>query len=184
MTRSQFVAKHRHGQSPERQAKANQFNKTKIALVVSSCLLGSSLSHAQSSADQAENSASGEVLEEIIVRGQRNALNRSLDIKRQSQQVMESITADDIGKMPDQNVTESLQRLTGIQIDREGGEGTKVRIRGLDQNVTLLNGETFLTGLEYFQLGEARVEFTNSLEGIPSELLGGVDVYKLSLIHI
>jgi iron complex outermembrane receptor protein len=178
MTRSQFVARKRHGQSSSRPAKTNQFTKTKVALVVSSCLLGSGLSHAQTSTDPTGERASGEVLEEIIVRGQRNALNRSLDIKRQSQQVMESITADDIGKMPDQNVTESLQRLTGIQIDREGGEGTKVRIRGLDQNVTLLNGETFLTGLEYFQLGEARVEFTNSLEGIPSELLGGVDVYK------
>lgn len=117
-------------------------------------------------------------MEEIIVRGVRSSLQRSVDIKRDAQQIVESVTADDIGKMPDQNIAESLQRLTGVQIDRNAGEGTRVRIRGLSQNLTLLNGETFFTGLEYFQLGENRTEFKDSLEGVPAELLGGVDVFK------
>ncbi len=122
--------------------------------------------------------AQDQMEEEVIVRGIRSSLERSLDIRRESTQLVEAITADDIGKMPDQNITESLQRLPGIQIDRRDGEGTRVRIRGLDQNVTLLNGETFTSGLEYFQLGEWKQEFDSSLEGIPSELLGGVNVYK------
>ncbi len=125
----------------------------------------------------AQNNESG-VVEEVLVRGIKGSLERSIDVKRNSSQLVEAITADDIGKMPDQNVAESLQRLPGIQIDRNNGEGTKVRIRGLDQNITLLNGGTFISGMEYFQLGEAKQEFDSSLEGIPSELLGGVEVYK------
>ena len=56
--------------------------------------------------------------------------------------------------------------------------GTKARIRGLDQNVTLLNDDIFLSGLELYTQGEGNVRETDSLEGIPSELLGGIDVYK------
>ena len=116
--------------------------------------------------------------DEIVVTGFRQSLADALANKRNSNLIIESITAEDIGKFPDQNIAESLQRLPGIQIDRENGQGTKVRIRGLDQNAIVLNGETFLTGLEAFTLGEGSDRFTDSLESIPSELLGGVDVYK------
>ena len=118
------------------------------------------------------------VLEEVIVRGIKSSLERSIDIKRDSSQMVEAITADDIGKMPDQNITESLQRLPGVQIDRRDGVGTQVRIRGLNQNITLLNGESFFSGMENYQLGESQIQQQNSLEGVPSELLGGVEVYK------
>ena len=150
-------------------ANSNQFRKKIIATSISSCLLASVGVVAQD--DQV-------VEEEVLVRGIKSSLEHSLDIKRNSNQIVEAITADDIGKMPDQNVAESLQRVPGVQIDRRDGEGTKVRIRGLDQNITLLNGETFTSGLEYFQLGEWKQEFDGSLEGVPSELLGGVEVIK------
>jgi outer membrane receptor protein involved in Fe transport len=117
-------------------------------------------------------------LEEVIVRGLRDSMSRSLDIKRDAIQIVEVVTADDIGKMPDQNITETLQRLTGIQIDRRGGEGTEVRIRGLDQNITLLNGNAFTLGMEYYQMNEWQQEYDNSLESAPSELLAGVEIYK------
>ncbi|VUD62491.1 Colicin I receptor [Thalassocella blandensis] len=145
-------------------------------LLLASMISSLVAAHATAQEQASDNDSLRE--EEVIVRGFRNALSTSMDLKRDSTQLMEAITAEDIGKMPDQNIAESLQRLTGIQIDRNDGEGTKVRIRGLDQNITLLNGDTFLSGLEYFQLGEARVEFNDSLESIPSELLGGVEVYK------
>ena len=83
----------------------------------------------------------------IIVTGFRASLENALNAKRDSNLIIESVTAEDIGKFPDQNVAESLQRLPGIQIDRENGQGSKVRIRGLDQNVTLLNGELFVISL-------------------------------------
>jgi TonB-dependent receptor len=117
-------------------------------------------------------------VEEVVVTGFRASLANALNLKKNSDQIIESITAEDMGKFPDQNIAESLQRLPGVQIDRENGQGTKVRIRGLDQNVTLLNSDTFLSGLEAFRLGEGNAKQTNSLEGIPSDLLAGVDVIK------
>lgn len=117
-------------------------------------------------------------IDEVIVTGFRASLADALNAKRESNLIIESITAEDIGKFPDQNIAESLQRLPGVQIDRENGQGTKVRIRGLDQNVTLLNGDIFVTGLEIFRLGEGNIRQDSSLEGIPSELIGRVDVYK------
>ncbi|MCG8440217.1 MAG: TonB-dependent receptor [Caulobacterales bacterium] len=128
-------------------------------------------------AQDAAGEEAGEA-EVIVVTGFRQSLADALSNKRNSNQIIESVSAEDIGKFPDQNIAESLQRLPGIQIDRENGQGTKVRIRGLDQNITVLNGETFLTGLELFSLGEGADRQTDSLEGIPAELLGGVDVYK------
>ena len=88
---------------------------------------------------------------------------------------IESVEAEDIGKLPDQNVAEALQRLPGIQIDRSQGQGTSVLIDGLRQNLTTLNGDVFLTGKEFYVSGEASGGGAGgnsqygSLEGIPSE---------------
>ena len=138
-------------------------------------MLGASQAMAQTTAPPAQDSSA---VEEVVVTGFRASLANALTLKKNSDQIIESITAEDMGKFPDQNIAESLQRLPGVQIDRENGQGTKVRIRGLDQNVTLLNSDTFLSGLEAFRLGEGNAKQTNSLEGIPSDLLAGVDVIK------
>ena len=138
-------------------------------------MFGASQALAQTAATPAKDSST---VEEVVVTGFRASLANALSLKKNSDQIIESITAEDMGKFPDQNIAESLQRLPGVQIDRENGQGTKVRIRGLDQNVTLLNNDTFLSGLEAFRLGEGNAKQTNSLEGIPSDLLAGVDVIK------
>jgi TonB-dependent receptor len=138
-------------------------------------LLGAGHAMAQTAPPPAEQPSQ---VDEIVVTGFRASLANALNLKKNSNQIIESITAEDMGKFPDQNIAESLQRLPGVQIDRENGQGTKVRIRGLDQNVTLLNTDTFLSGLEAFRLGEGNAKQTNSLEGIPSDLLAGVDVIK------
>ncbi|MFS2316718.1 TonB-dependent receptor [Maricaulis sp. D1M11] len=134
--------------------------------------LGSGVALAQ---DEAETT---EIADTIRVLGFRQAVQDALDTRRNSNELVEAIAAEDIGKFPDQNIAESLGRLPGIQIDRENGQGTRVRIRGLEQNETVLNGDTFLTGMELFTIGEGRDREINSLEGIPSELLAGVNVYK------
>lgn len=150
--------------------------KSAISIAISSALASNIVLAAEEvTAAEAESKDNVEVIE---VRGIRSSLVKSLEIKRQAVGVTEAISAGDIGKMPDQNVAESLQRLTGVQIDRNSGEGTRVRIRGMDNNLTLLNQGAFLTGLEYYQIGEGRTEYKDSLEGVPSELLSGVDVYK------
>lgn len=129
---------------------------------------------------QAQSSDSMEV---VTVTGFRASLASSLDQKAKSTLMQETVTAEDIGKMPDKDLAESLQRLPGVQIDRASGEGTQIRIRGLSYNVTLLDGDIFVTGREMYQSGEASGggngnTFQNSMEGIPSELITGADVFK------
>src|SRR3546814_796010 len=116
---------------------------------------------------QSETAADEGTESEIVVTGFRASLENALNAKRDSNLIIESVTAEDIGKFPDQNVAESLQRLPGIQIDRENGQGSKVRIRGLEQNVTLLNGELFVSGLEVYKVGEGT---SNRSEEQTSEL--------------
>src|ERR1700684_1312827 len=103
---------------------------------------------AASKPDAAQNSS--DQLTEVIVTGYRASLQTALDEKRNSDLPIESVAPEDIGKMPDQNVAESLQRLPGIQIDRAGGQGTAVLIDGLRQNLTTLNGDLFMTGREFY----------------------------------
>jgi len=127
---------------------------------------------------------SSDALETVTVTGFRASLANALNAKQNSNLFMESIAAEDIGKMPDQNVAESLQRLPGIQIARDQGKGTRVLINGLRQNLTTLNGDVFLTGKEFYVSGEAggggagaNAQYS-SLEGIPSEEIGGIDIFK------
>jgi iron complex outermembrane receptor protein len=159
---------------------ANELSQRVRRSALLSAAISSCLTMGAHAAQPASSTAStpAEPLEEVIVTGFRASLADALQNKRESNQIIESVSAEDIGKFPDQNVAESLQRLPGISIDRSNGQGTKARIRGLDQNVTLLNDDIFLSGLELYTQGEGNVRETDSLEGIPSELLGGIDVYK------
>jgi TonB-dependent receptor len=133
-----------------------------------------------------QSSASSDQLTEIIVTGYRQSLQTALDAKRNSDLPIESVAAEDIGKMPDNNVAESLQRLPGVQIDRSGanGQGTSVLIDGLRQNLVTLNGDVFLTGKEFYVSGEASGGGAGgnsqygSLQTIPAELVSGIDVIK------
>jgi TonB-dependent receptor len=142
----------------------------------------------QSTAQSASQAAAKDnsELSEIVVTGYRQSLQTALDTKRESNLLIESVAPEDIGKMPDNNVAESLQRLPGVQIDRSGanGQGTSVLIDGLRQNLVTLNGDVFLTGKEFYVSGEASGGGAGansqygSLQTIPSELVSGIDVIK------
>ncbi|WP_250893632.1 TonB-dependent receptor [Croceibacterium selenioxidans] len=84
---------------------------------------------------------------EIVVTGVRASLDRSIDLKRESHGVVDGISAEDIGKFPDTNLAESLQRITGVSIDRVNGEGSKVTVRGFGPgyNLVTLNGRAIPT---------------------------------------
>ena len=112
-------------------------------------------------------------VEEIVVSGIRASLTRAVDIKREAASVVDSISAEDIGKLPDTTIADSLQRVTGIQIRRSAGEGSTVNVRGLPQVSTQLNGESFLSP------GSITRQQPN-FSDIPAELLSGVDVLKSS----
>ncbi|HEU0066037.1 MAG TPA: TonB-dependent receptor [Sphingomonas sp.] len=109
--------------------------------------------------------------EDVIVTGVRASLQGAQAIKRNSAQVVDSIVAEDIGKFPDNTVSDALQRVTGIQVSRGGGEVGTVLVRGLPDIATLINGREAFTGTGR---GVA-------LQDIPAELVAGVDVYKTNL---
>lgn len=115
--------------------------------------------------------AESAALEEIVVTGVRAAERRSVELKRDADMIQDSISAEDIGKLPDTTIADSLQRITGVQITREGGEGTSVQIRGLPQVGTQLNGEGFLTTASI-------VSVQPDFGDIPSQLFSGADVSK------
>lgn len=91
---------------------------------------------------------SPELLEEIVVTGHRGSLARSLNDKRLADGIVDGISAKDIGEFPDLNITESLQRITGVAITRILGEGQQVTVRGLAPQFTrvTINGQTVTSG--------------------------------------
>ena len=108
-------------------------------------------------------------LEEVVVVGVRASLVQSLVEKRNSTQVIESVVAEDIGKLPDNNVVEAMQRLSGVQIsNRSGGEAQAVSIRGFGDIETTWNGRNIFTA--------STRQF--ALQDIPSNLVRQIDVYK------
>ncbi len=68
----------------------------------------------------------------------------AVNTKRNALSIVDAISAEDIGKLPDVTISDSLQRITGVQIRRSAGEGSAINIRGLPQVLTMLNGESYL----------------------------------------
>ena len=117
--------------------------------------------------------------DEIVVTGIRASLAASADIKREAQGVVDAISAEDIGKFPDTNLAESLQRITGVSIDRSNGEGSFVTVRGFgpEFNLVTLNGRQMPTS----SLGDgASAPSSRSFDfaNLASEGVAGVEVYK------
>jgi TonB-dependent receptor len=142
-----------------------------VSLILGSTMLGSTLAH---SAEEASS------MEEIVVTGIRGSMESSMRLKRDSQGVVDGIVAEDIGKFPDTNLAESLQRITGVSIDRSMGEGSKVTVRGLgpDFNLVLLNGRQ-MPGSNIQDTGASNsrsFDFAN----LASEAISSVEVYKTS----
>ena len=123
-------------------------------------------------ADQAASpSLTANEEEEIVVTGIRGSQQAAVNIKRNSANVVDAISAEDIGKLPDITISDSLQRIPGVQIRREAGEGGAVNVRGLPQVVTLLNGEAYLGANSITSI---QPNFTD----VPSQLFAGADVVK------
>lgn len=114
---------------------------------------------------------------DIVVSGIRSAITQGLESKRRSDVVVESIKSEDIGKFPDKNLAEALQRVPGVAIDRDGGEGRFVTIRGLgpEFNTVLLNGR---------RIASENYNRSFSFDTISSDLIGGVNVYKTQQSYI
>ncbi|HSX83921.1 MAG TPA: TonB-dependent receptor [Cellvibrio sp.] len=147
-------------------------NKTTIfrKKLLASAIAASALAGLSSTAVLAQEEG---VVEEVVVTGIRASLTRSMDVKRNAVGVVDAISAEDIGKMPDTNLAESLQRIPGVSIDRVNGEGSKVTVRGLagDYNLVTLNNRQMPAS----SFGTSRsFDFAN----LASEGVAGVEVYK------
>jgi len=116
-------------------------------------------------------------LDTVQVTGIRGSLTSSMNLKRDAQGVVDGIVAEDIGKFPDSNLAESLQRISGVSIDRSNGEGSRVTVRGMgpDFNLVLLNGRQMPTST-----GSRAFEFSD----LASESISQVNVYKTSRADI
>ena len=121
-------------------------------------------------------------LDTVVVVGIRGALESAMNLKRDSQGVVDGISSEDIGKFPDTNLAESLQRISGVSIDRTAsGEGSKVTVRGIgpDYNLVLLNGRQMPAAGNANGAGVSNsraFDFAN----LASESISGVEVYKTS----
>jgi TonB-dependent receptor len=115
------------------------FRKTPLATGVALALGASAMTPAKAQQE--------EVIEEIVTVGIRSSLISSMNTKRAAKGVVDAITAEDIGKFPDTNLAESMQRIPGVSIDRNNNEGSRVTVRGFgpEFNLVLLNGRQMPT---------------------------------------
>ena len=150
------------------------FKRTGIAAALAALISGTGTS-ARAQSDSNDNEAPS--LEEITVVGIRSSLARAADIKRNASGVVDAISATDIGKFPDTNLAESLQRVTGVSIDRSNNEGNQITVRGFGPrfNLVTLNGRTMPTSTALNELGISRGFNFNELA---SSSVSAVEVYK------
>lgn len=126
---------------------------------------------------QTDDSEGGSSLEEVVVTGIRGSLRESLQTKREAVAVLDVITSEDIGKFPDQNVADSLQRIPGISVDRIWGEGRDIFVRGTDStmNRTVMNGQSVASAYWWANDNPSR-GFNYDI--LASELVAGLEVHK------
>src|SRR5271166_4642481 len=123
---------------------------------------------------QSGNASAGSdagALQEVIVTGVRQSQIRAIEAKRLAPSIQDSISAESIGQFSDVTITDALQRITGVQINRDAGVGSSVDVRGLPQVGTMLNGEVFITP---DQIDSQQPDFTT----LPATLFNQVDVIK------
>ena len=116
-----------------------------------------------------------DLIEEVVVYGFRRAFKSSLDIKRDADQVVDAISAEEIGQFPDQNLSEAIQRVSGVQITRANGEGEQVSVRGLSPVFTRVevDGRTTLVTTDSANPGRA-----STLSPFSSDLYSKIEVVK------
>ncbi|MBB4616118.1 TonB-dependent receptor [Sphingomonas abaci] len=123
--------------------------------------------------------AAGQADGDIVVTGIRASLRDSINIKRNGQGIVDAISAEDMGKFPDTNLAESLQRITGVSIDRSNGEGQFVTVRGFgpEYNLVTLNGRQMPTST----IGDgngAPASRSFDFANLASEGVAALEVYK------
>jgi iron complex outermembrane recepter protein len=142
----------------------NRFTLTPISAAAWLVVCGGALAQPTPPAD----AASAPSAQTIVVTGLRRTIQKAEETKREADQVVDAINAEDIGKFPDRSLGEAMQRLPGVQISRNNGEANEVLIRGLPDLATTVNGNYIFTG------NGRRL----SVQDLPVQALAGVEVFK------
>ena len=150
---------------------APSLRRTALSLAVAAALPGAMSLAPAAYAQEDDASAQGPALEEIVVTGFRRSLQDSRALKMDSESIVEAVSAEDIGKLPDISIAESLARLPGLAAQRLNGRGQVISVRGLSPDFTT----ALLNGRPQVSTGDNRgVEF----DQYPAELLSAAVVYK------
>ncbi|KQV56471.1 TonB-dependent receptor [Pelomonas sp. Root1217] len=152
---------------------------TPIAAAAALTLLSMSLA---AQAQEAAATAPAQ-LEQVVVTGIRASLQTAATIKKNASAVVDAVSAEDVGKLPDSDVGQALGRIPGVSVGRAFGQGSSVSIRGSDPQMTYttLNGQTVASTGWYDQMDIDR-SFNYSL--LPAEMIGGMEVYKSSQANL
>ncbi len=178
--------------SQPRASQAPAFRRTCLASACGILLAGVSPAHAQAAAAAAPATAASAPVngqaavsddtgpQRVVVQGIRKSVDTSINLKREAHGVVDGIVAEDIGKFPDSNLAEAMQRISGVSIDRVAGEGSKVTVRGVgpDFNQVLLNGRQMpaSTVMDTGPSNSRAFDFAN----LASESISAMEVYKTS----
>ena len=159
----------------------SRFHMTHLAAACALLLGGAGGAMAQqAAADQADQAKKEGEVETVVVTGIRKSLTSSVNLKRDAQGVVDGIVAEDIGKFPDTNLAEAMQRIAGVSIDRQMGEGSKITVRGVgpDFNLVLLNGRQMPSSAiaDTAASNSRAFDFAN----LASESIAALEVYKTS----
>ncbi|WP_296944889.1 TonB-dependent receptor [uncultured Massilia sp.] len=151
-----------------------------LALAVSMAMLG-----VASVPAQAQSDAGSASVQTVEVTGIRASMAKSLNVKKNSAANVEVITAEDVGKMPDKNLADSLQRLAGVAVRTDYDEAEKVALRGTNPDMTMIlfNGHA-IAGADWYVGDQASASRSTSLSLLPSSVLNQAQVYKTSLASV
>lgn len=153
------------------------FARSASVLALATCFVSATGAAAQETGDSDDT---------IVVTGVRASLDRAMDIKRDASGVVDAISAEDIGKFPDTNLAESLQRIPGVSINRVNGEGSQVTVRGFGPqfNLVTVNGRQIATSFVNAAGGDQSVDFSRAtsrsfdFNNLASEGVSRLEVYK------
>ena len=164
---------------------APSFRRTRLASACGLLLAGVTAAHAQGAASAAAPASAASAVDKsdvqtVTVTGIRASLDTSMALKRDAHGIVDGITAEDVGKFPDTNLAEAMQRISGVAIDRSDGEGSKITVRGFgpDYNTVLLNGRQMpATTVQSTSASNSRAfDFSN----LAAESVSSLEVWKTS----
>ena len=150
--------------------KHSQFSKKRLAVYISAALTASVTTNAMAE-EAALNEEKDAKIEVIEVRGIKGSLTRAMNLKRDMSGVVDAISSEEMGKFPDSNLAESLQRITGVAVSRSNGEGSQITVRGFGPEFNLIT----LNGRQMPGTGYTR---SYNLENVASEGVSALEVFK------